>query len=122
MRAISITILFLACVAKLSFAGNLVTKKLQSSLHFVQNHGQWDESVAYRATLPGAFLHVKNSGELLYSFYDAAAVHKHIHPHGEEDKAWRERNPTIAAHGVGVSFLGSSWPPSHKNIRTKAFT
>lgn len=76
-------------------------------VHFVQNQKQWEKEIDYRASVPGGFLHVREGGHLLYSFYDVNGVHKHLHPHSPEDSLWVVNNPEIQAHGVAVDFVGS---------------
>lgn len=56
-----------------------------AQVKFVQNMGQWDEQVRYRAVIPGGFLFVEDSG-LTYLFYDGDHLHNLTHGHGEGDK------------------------------------
>jgi len=104
---------YLLCLAFLlgtvvpTYANGPIKPVKAQGVHFIQNQKQWEAETAYRANIPGGFLHVRKGGHLLYSFYDVAAVHKHLHPHSEEEAQWAKENPEILAHGVAVDFLGS---------------
>jgi len=76
---------------------------------FKENKNQWEESILYRADLPGGYLFLKKN-ELVYSFYDEAALNR--------QHAGRENNPSarikvaelpgmIPAHGFSVNFFKS---------------
>ncbi|HEV7348230.1 gliding motility-associated C-terminal domain-containing protein [Telluribacter sp.] len=83
-------------------------------LRFVQNRGQWDKDVLYRAELPGGFLFLKKQS-LVYVLYDArqvAARHASTPLPEESQPAARA---TIRAHGVEVHFEGSSPTVTHSS-------
>lgn len=100
-------LLFLSFFTLNAFAQAPVKPLADPGVHFVQNQKQWEKEIEYRANVPGGFLHVREGGHLLYSFYDVNGVHKHLHPHSPEDSLWVVNNPEIQAHGVAVDFVGS---------------
>jgi gliding motility-associated-like protein len=76
---------------------------------FVQNKGQWDSDILFRADLPGGFLFLKNKS-LIYVFYDAANVAAR---HGKKKGATLVRDnlkspplpsSSVSAHGMEVIF------------------
>ncbi|GAB2767228.1 hypothetical protein GCM10027275_06900 [Rhabdobacter roseus] len=95
-------------------------------LRFVQNRGQWDQEVLFRADLPGGFLFLKKQS-LVYVLYDA---HEITSRHGkstlpEEDPRARPLPFTpssIRAHGVEVRFEGSNPGVSHATLHPHAST
>jgi gliding motility-associated-like protein len=68
---------------------------------FVQNQGQWDERVAYRAILPNGFLFFENQA-LTYLFYDEL-VKEWIHP-GEKPIVPGE----LWHHAYQIKFSGAN--------------
>ncbi|WP_247233728.1 PKD domain-containing protein [Telluribacter sp. SYSU D00476] len=80
---------------------------IAEGLRFIQNRGQWDREVLYRAELPGGFLYLKKQS-LVYVLYDARQVSaRHANtplPEGND----RTTPATIQAHGVEVRFEGSN--------------
>jgi gliding motility-associated-like protein len=87
--------------------GILGGEVLAEGLRFIQNRGQWDREVLYRADLPGGFLFLKKQS-LVYVLYDAgqvAAQHANT-PLAESGKV--PPPASVRAHGVEVHFDGSS--------------
>lgn len=85
--------------------------------YFIENRGQWEKDVLYRASIPGGFLFLKKHS-LVYVFYDGARVSA---LHGKKDAASNARQApeetTIAAHGVEVHFENASELVSQKPLR-----
>jgi gliding motility-associated-like protein len=77
-------------------------------LRFVQNKGQWEKDVLFRAELPGGFLFLKKQS-LIYTLYDSREVSANHarQPLADEARA-RNARETIQAHGVEVRFVESS--------------
>jgi PKD repeat protein len=84
-------------------------------LKFVRNDNQWDQSILYRADIPGGYLFVRKNS-LQYAFYDSEAVgayhhsgKKGSHPSAKID-AWapQAEGPFIRAHGFTLTFAGAS--------------
>jgi len=87
---------------KLLFLVTLFTSKLAyadkvSAIKFIENKGQWDDEVLFKADIPGGHLFV-TSNSLTYYLIDKKAVHSH--QHGEPVK-------TGNAQIVKVFFDGS---------------
>ncbi len=89
---------------------------------FIENKGQWEESVAFRAQIPGGFLHL-HAQKLTYAFYDKEAVAATHHSHTPETELNKTgiqsekhakppfRTP-IDAHAFEVRFKSSNKAPS----------
>jgi gliding motility-associated-like protein len=79
-------------------------------LRFIQNKGQWEHDVLFRAEIPGGFLFLKKQS-LVYVLYDGhelSARHA-AHPLVDTDNRARVVSPAfIKAHGVEVRFAGSN--------------
>ncbi len=86
-------------------------------LRFVQNKGQWDKEILFRAELPGGFLFLKKQS-LVYTLYDTREVSaNHARQPLADDSRARSMPTAIRAHGVEVHFAGSS--PAAKISETK---
>ncbi|GGN01394.1 hypothetical protein GCM10010967_39750 [Dyadobacter beijingensis] len=70
---------------------------------FVENRGQWDKDIRFRAAIPGGFLFLKDQS-LLYVLYDGAKVSAlHAKSHGGMPAAREDMSaPGVRAHGVEV--------------------
>ncbi|TLU99252.1 DUF7948 domain-containing protein [Dyadobacter luticola] len=92
----SIYFIFLLLTASQSLAGGM---------YFIENKGQWDKDVLYRAEIPGGFLFLK-SKSLVYVMYDAKKVSAQHANHASTSSAAKENTEavSIAAHGVEVQF------------------
>ncbi|GGB90135.1 hypothetical protein GCM10011325_16990 [Dyadobacter sediminis] len=79
-------------------------------MHFIENRGQWEPEVLYRAEIPGGFLFLKNKS-LVYVLYDAARVSA-MHGKKAADSGNIRNNAAaghmIPAHGVEVVFQNAS--------------
>lgn len=76
-------------------------------LRFIQNKGQWEKGVLYRAELPGGYLFLKNQS-MVYVLYDAREV---MAQHARKPLQPETNIVTpqyIKAHGVEVQFAGSN--------------
>ncbi|MEZ0486431.1 DUF7948 domain-containing protein [Fibrella aquatica] len=90
--------LFLTYLSCSATPGNRTT-----GIVFVENKGQWNSDVLFRADLPGGYLFLKKNG-LHYSFYDSReTARRHAAPAPTEPVL-----PTIRAHGVEVSLLNQT--------------
>jgi PKD repeat protein len=115
LRSIAVLFLIFLCAAGKSLAGGM---------YFIENHGQWNKDVLYRAEIPGGFLFLK-SQSLVYVLYDASKLMARHAKGTSVSVAARESVATsdlIAAHGVEVMFQnamsGVKHTPKHE-IETK---
>lgn len=101
----TLRLLLLSCVILLIEAG----KSLAGGMHFIENRGQWDKEILFRAEIPGGFLFLKNHS-LVYVLYDAAKVAgTHAGKSGAPAIAREAVNlQGIPAHGVEVMFQNAS--------------
>lgn len=83
--------------------------------YFIENKGQWDSDVRFRAAIPGGFLFLK-SHSLLYVLYEGSKISAmHAKGHTQAPGARGDASvPDLRAHGVEVSFLHAS-----PNVRYK---
>ncbi len=100
---------YLLLIIGLCFAGNAAA----DGLRFVQNKGQWEQEVLFRADIPGGFLFLKKQS-LVYVLYDGREIwarHAGGKPLPNDDRA-RPGSFTpealVQAHGVEVQFEGSN--------------
>jgi gliding motility-associated-like protein len=76
-------------------------------LRFIQNKGQWQQDVLFRAELPGGFLFLKKQS-MVYVLYDAREVSAQHASKPLQEESSRVVPQVIKAHGVEVQFAGSS--------------
>ena len=90
-----------------------------ASAYFIENKGQWDSDVRFRAAIPGGFLFLK-SHSLLYVLYDGAKVSAmHAKGHAQAPDAREDMSaPGLRAHGVEVTFLNTSQNVRHQPLKT----
>ncbi|MBP7809604.1 MAG: gliding motility-associated C-terminal domain-containing protein [Bacteroidia bacterium] len=79
---------------------NVVTPKVDPTLFFTQNKGQWDSKINYRARFDGGTLYMENDG-ITYAFFDKK---KYINFH--MGGLAKDKNPKLKAHAIKVEFLG----------------
>lgn len=70
-------------------------QSVQGQIRFVENKGQWEQNILYRAGIPGGYLFVGRN-TLTYLFYDKKAIHNFTH----EGKA-----VDVKFHSIKVNFL-----------------
>ncbi|MGX5856981.1 DUF7948 domain-containing protein [Dyadobacter jiangsuensis] len=89
-----------------------------ASAYFIENKGQWDSDVRFRAAIPGGFLFLK-SHSLLYVLYDGAKVSAmHAPGHAQAPGAREDVSVSgIRAHGVEVTFLNASPALRHQPLK-----
>lgn len=89
-----------------------------ASACFIENKGQWDSDVRFRAAIPGGFLFLK-SHSLLYVLYDGSKVSAmHAKGHTQAPGAREDMSaPEVRAHGVEVSFLNASPSIRYKSLK-----
>ncbi|SEJ09492.1 gliding motility-associated C-terminal domain-containing protein [Dyadobacter sp. SG02] len=80
-----------------------------ASAWFIENKGQWDKEIRFRAAIPGGFLFLK-SHSLVYVLYDGSKISAmHAKGHDQASAARVDTSvPDVRAHGVEVSFLNAS--------------
>ena len=72
---------------------------MQSQLEFIENQGQWEEQVAFRADIPGGVLWAENDAMTYFYYGEAWIGNTHLNPDIESD---------IVGHAYQVSFVGAS--------------
>ncbi|MGG7661415.1 gliding motility-associated C-terminal domain-containing protein [Dyadobacter sp. BHUBP1] len=89
-----------------------------ASAYFIENKGQWDSDVRFRAAIPGGFLFLK-SHSLLYVLYDGTKVSAmHAKGHTEASGAREDMSTSgLRAHGVEVTFLNASPTLRHQPLK-----
>jgi gliding motility-associated-like protein len=89
------------------------SKCLAGGMYFIENRGQWDKDILFRAEIPGGFLFLKNQS-LVYVLYDAKQVSSHHAKRDEVSSAAKSNAELgIAAHGVEVQFLNAKSSVKH---------
>ncbi len=84
------------------------------SVQFIENKGQWDKAILYRAEIQNGYLFITKSG-LEYVFYDGDQVaHKHPGEEPEADLKARSYDPAehktnmLNMHAIGLEFVNAS--------------
>ena len=80
---------------------------------FIPNKGQWADEICYRAAIPGGYLFIAKNGFQL-AYYDYEKL-QYLHDMRFANTKDARLNTIadlsyIAAHGVGISFLGAKTP------------
>ena len=79
----------------------------QTRSAFVENRGQWPETVTFKADAPGATIWCEKTA-LLIDRFDGSAI-RHAHP---SDDA----NPVVRHHAVRLRFIGANHAPACEGI------
>ncbi|CAG5068411.1 hypothetical protein DYBT9623_01142 [Dyadobacter sp. CECT 9623] len=89
----------------LSMLAFMAGKTRAAGMYFIENRGQWEKDILYRAEIPGGFLFLK-SQSMVYVLYDAAPIAARHAKTPVISPAARQNSITsnIAAHGVEVKF------------------
>nr|WP_295935100.1 gliding motility-associated C-terminal domain-containing protein [uncultured Dyadobacter sp.] len=89
-----------------------------SGSYFIENRGQWNKDVLFRASIPGGFLFLKKHS-LVYVRYDGSKVSELHGKHESPSNAARETPglPGIPAHGVEVVFQNASAEVRQKAVK-----
>ncbi len=86
--------------------GVLVANISLAQYEFIENNGQWDNRVLYRAKVPSGYLHLEQNG-FNWFFYDDAAFGKIIHHHNNHDE--NENVPEFYKyHILKVNFVNAN--------------
>lgn len=94
-------LLFLLRSFAISAQDNIIIPKVDPSLCFTQNKGQWDSKINYRARFDGGVLYMENNG-IMYDFYDKKKyLSFHLGGKGALDSDHK-----IKAHALKVEFSG----------------
>ncbi|MEM6803334.1 MAG: hypothetical protein AAF696_18145, partial [Bacteroidota bacterium] len=93
----------------------------QSDLRFIENDGQWDTKIKYKARLNGGDIYFAEN-ELTYHLYNLPKIghghghwddHEHEHEQGAHEEEWKEEG-----HIFRMKFEGSNTQPHLKpNLR-----
>ncbi|WP_245553788.1 PKD domain-containing protein [Cytophaga aurantiaca] len=109
-------ILFLALfIQTFSLFAQFAPEKMKGGL-FVENKGQWENNVLYKADIPSGQLYIEKN-RFLFNFYDAEAMSGH-HANGKREAHQNTERSAgggqpiqanlIKAHAYEVAFLGCS--------------
>ncbi|WP_225865718.1 DUF7948 domain-containing protein [Dyadobacter aurulentus] len=96
----------------LSMLAFLAGKARAGGMYFIENRGQWEKDILYRAEIPGGFLFLK-SQSMVYVLYDAASVSARHAKTPVVSSAARQNLNTISAHGVEVKFANAAGQVKH---------
>lgn len=77
-------------------------------VRFVQNLGQWQNNVLYKAEIPGGDLYITNKG-LVYNLIDEQAIHEQHHHKSDKDII-------IKAHAIFIDFAGANLNYTHNGF------
>lgn len=77
-----------------------------SSVQFIQNKNQWDESVLYRASIPSGFMFLKKN-EIQYSFYDSRYFADHAKKKSPQTLKLMQKG--LTCHSFTVTFEGANF-------------
>ena len=86
----------------------LKLNNINAQLRFIENKGQWDKQLLFKAPLKGAELYLTKN-KLTYLFYDAEKLHDIQHENVLKD--------SIKSHVISIEFLNSN-----PNCEFKAIT
>lgn len=82
------------------------SSRLFAQYEFIENKGQWDNRVQYRAQVPAGYLHLEEKG-FNWFFYDDEAFGRIIHNHSGH-KADTPTPRSYKYHVLKVDFLGGN--------------
>lgn len=103
------TLFLIVCAASRSFA---------APAYFIENQGQWDKDVRFRAAIPGGFLFLKDHS-LVYVLYDGAKMSA-MHARAQDPTPVAREDlgaSVVRAHGVEVEFQNASFTPRFRKLR-----
>ncbi|MFN3916283.1 MAG: gliding motility-associated C-terminal domain-containing protein [Flavobacteriales bacterium] len=78
---------------------------LQAGYKFLENKGQWEKEVKYRADLRSGFLYLTEKG-LVFDFYDAKEFNRYIEAH--HNKSAKRDFDKLKCHAYQVELEGSA--------------
>ncbi len=73
--------------------------------NFIENNGQWNKNVQYKAELNGGYLYLENN-QLTYDFYDEDGLEKYFHAHHHKEP--RKELDRLDCHSYKVEFIGGN--------------
>ena len=91
------------------FASSALLSIGQSGIQFVQNRGQWPNTVTFRADLPSATAWIE-SGSILIDRYDGKAIQALAHAHASASEA-SVASQSVAHHALRLRFSGANQTP-----------
>ena len=75
-------------------------------LEFIENKGQWEEKIKFKAKIPAGDLYLEEKG-LTYLFYDENDIDRYHRMHHNEIKNLTKQDYTLHLHALRVNFLNS---------------
>jgi len=115
-RKLNVFLFFALFSQALSSWAQYAPEKMKGGL-FVENKGQWDDNVLYRADIPSGQMYIEKN-RFLFDFYDQEAASRHTHGHKDQSRSAHvstQRSSSggsipnkkgIDAHAYEVAFLG----------------
>ena len=70
--------------------------------NFIENNGQWNENIKYRAELNGGYLYLEDNN-LTYNFFDEDEIEKYFHAHHHKEP--RKELDRLNCHSYKVEFV-----------------
>ena len=78
-------------------------KLCAEDIHYIQNNGQWQSNILYKANIPGGELFLEN-GKITYNFFDSNHLH-HLHHLEMENPNFNKDEHTINAYAYQVELI-----------------
>ncbi len=77
----------------------------QKVYNFIENNGQWNENVKYKAEINGGYLYLEQN-QLTYNFFDENGLQEYFHAHNQrEPKTGLNK---LKCHSYQVKFIGGN--------------
>lgn len=73
-------------------------------VRFIENKGQWQSFILYKADIPGGDLYITNKG-LVYNLFDEQALHEQQH---------KKVDVPVNAHAIFIDFISANGSFSHQ--------
>ena len=114
-------------IQSFSLFAQFAPEKIKGGL-FVENKGQWNNSVLYRSEIPSGQLYIEKD-RFLFNFYDQEAMARHHHGQStsgdkssEKSLANNKPKPTlINAHSYEVAFVGCTPISSTESVNPTSY-
>ena len=105
-------IIYLLLFLPLIFFG----QEKENSIKYIQNNGQWNDSVLFKASIPEGQIFLENH-KFTYSFMDCESVDSLHHIAHEKNNEYLFKNSIIDGFSFSVNFLGSNKKSIKNGVR-----
>ncbi|MBL4705935.1 MAG: hypothetical protein JKY54_15520, partial [Flavobacteriales bacterium] len=92
----------------LGLTSNLIAQQELAGYKFIENKGQWEDQIQYKADIRCGHLYLENDG-ILFGLYDAKEFSKYVR--GHYDKELYHKLDVLDCHAYKVKFAGMN--PDH---------